>query len=220
MNSINRVVIIGAGGHAREVADIVRSQARHLGGPILLGCIVDSPNLSATHQDLPILGDWSWFDGADRADVGVICAVGNPTDRKRLALRATSLGLRFAKAVSPQAYIAESALLGEGAMIFPGAVISTHVYFGDHAIANSGSTIGHDGHIQDFVTISPGVHIAGNVSVGEGCYFGIGSSVIPRLSIGAWTIVGAGATVIQNVPDAVTVVGVPARPITTKQHLL
>jgi len=76
--------------------------------------------------------------------------------------------------------------------------------------------VDHDCEIEDFVHIAPGVHLAGGVLVGEGSLLGIGSSVIPYKRIGRWTIVGAGGVVVNDIPDCVTVVGVPARPIGDK----
>ena len=217
MDPTERVVIIGAGGHAREVADIIRHQSHDGAAPIPLGFVVDREYLTPEiDYELPILGDWSWFENADRERISVICAVGDPVVRKRWVQRAMSLGLRFTKVISPLAFVAPSAVVGEGVMIFPFSVISTAVAVGDHSIINTGSNISHDGKLHDFVTIGPGVHIAGNVSIGEGCYVGIGANVIERVSIGSWTIVGAGATVIHDLPEAVTAVGTPARPIKTR----
>ena len=219
MDSTKRVVIIGAGGHAREVADLFRHQAHNGRGVSPLGFVVESGHPAPeTCYDLPILGDWSWFDSADRRDIPVICAVGDPAVRKRLVQRAIELGLGFTTAVSPLAYVAPTACIDQGAMIFPYAVISTRVSVGHHSIINAASTISHDGKISDFVTISPGVHVAGNVSIGEGCFLGIGANVIERVSIDSWTIVGAGATVVNDLPASVTAVGIPARPIKTRER--
>jgi sugar O-acyltransferase (sialic acid O-acetyltransferase NeuD family) len=219
MDPTERVVIIGAGGHGQEVADIVRHQSHDGAARIPLGFIVDREYLTPEiNYELPVLGDWSWFENVDRGQISVICAVGDPVLRKRWVQRAMSLGLRFTKVISPSAFVAPTAVLGEGVMIFPFSMISTNVAVGNHSIINTGSNISHDGSIDDFVTIGPGVHIAGNVSIGEGCYLGIGANVIEQVSIGSWTTVGAGAAVIHNLPEAVTAVGVPARPIKTRAH--
>src|SRR5215510_7419059 len=168
MDSTESVVIIGAGGHAREVADIIRHQSRDGVGRIPLGFVVDRDYASLEiNYELPILGDWSWFEKADCQRISVICAVGDPVVRKRFVQRARSLGLRFTKVISPLAFIAPTAVLGEGVMVFPFSVISTGVMVGSHSIINTGSNISHDGRIHDLVTIGPGVHIAGNVSIGE-----------------------------------------------------
>jgi sugar O-acyltransferase (sialic acid O-acetyltransferase NeuD family) len=212
-----RVVIIGAGGHAREVAEILLHRERECGGPRLAGFVVDDPeNHRAEIGGLPVLGDWSWFDGAGGAGPAVVCAVGLPQSRKKLAARAAARGLQFASAVSPLAYVSGAARLGEGVMIFPHAFASAGSCVGDHAILNVGATVSHDAGVGPFATLGPGVRLAGNASVGEGCYLGINSSVIERVTVGGWATVGGGACVTRDLPGDVTAVGLPARVIKAK----
>lgn len=215
---MKRVTIIGAGGHGREVADILRHQAQHRPDLTILGFIDEDPTLHRrVINNLPVLGDWSWFESVDRSEIGVVCAVGLPQTRKRLAEHARSIGLSFINAISPQAHLSPDAKLGEGVMMFPHSFASTDSFIGDHTVVNVGATVSHDTKIGRYGTLNPGVHLAGNVLIGEGCYLGIGSSVIHGISIGPWTTVGAGAVVIRNLPDNVTAVGVPARVIKTKE---
>lgn len=211
---MKRVVIIGAGGHAREVAEIMRHQSQTRSELTVLGFVVEDLGLieGDTHG-IPVLGDWSWLEAVDQRDLAVICAVGAPEARKRIVERADSMGLSFVNAISPSAYLSPDAKIGRGVMIFPKTVVSTHSFIGDHAIINTGATISHDTRVGRYGTISPGVHVAGNVSLGEGCYLGIGSSVIHRISVGDWSVIGAGAAVTRDIPDNVTAVGVPAKVI-------
>jgi sugar O-acyltransferase (sialic acid O-acetyltransferase NeuD family) len=208
---VKRVAIIGAGGHGREVAEILRYQMQQHSGMSVLGFIDD--NLDLRQQiinDLPVLGDWTWFEGMDRGEVAVICAVGSPRVCMRLAQRAKSLGLAFVNAISPLAYVSPYAKVGEGIVMFPNTVANTGSFLGDHCILNVGATISHDTKIGPYSNINPGAHLAGNVSVGQGCYIGMGANVIQDKSIGDWTIVGAGAVVTKDIPANVTAVGVPA----------
>jgi sugar O-acyltransferase (sialic acid O-acetyltransferase NeuD family) len=210
---VKRVVIIGAGGHGREVSEILRQQSEDCAA-FVLGFIDDEPRLSEQIiNGLPVLGNWSWFENRDRDEIEVVCAVGFPEVRRRLVERATALGLSFGKAISGVANISQSAKIGRGVMIFPNTVVSTDCRIGDHSVINSGVTISHDSLIGDYATINPGVNVAGNVSIGEGCYLGVGSSVIHGVSIGAWTVIGGGAVVTKDLPENVTAVGVPARVI-------
>ena len=215
---MNRVVIFGAGGHGREVAEVLRDQAQRNSDISVLGFIVDDPGShSPIVNDLPILGDWSWFGTVDRAEIAIVCAVGLPKIRKRIVELAIGSGLSFFKAISPHAFVSPNANIGNGIMMAPNSVVSTASVIGDHVIINVGATISHDTRIGRYFTINPGVHVAGNVSVGEGCHLGIGCTVIQGINIGAWVTVGAGAAVISDLPDGVTAVGVPARIIETRR---
>jgi len=207
-----KVVIIGAGGHAREVLDILLT-CRANGHEIeLLGFIDENPdNHGRTLDGFPVLGDFRWFQGVDRGDIKVICAVGTPQVCHKLAQKARALGLRFASAISPQACISPHARIGSGVMIFPNVIVNTGAVIGDHVILNVAVTVSHDTVVGDFCNINPGVHLAGNVTVGEGCYIGMGTNVIQGTTIGPWSIIGAGAAVIRDIPPRVTAVGIPAR---------
>lgn len=209
-----KVVIIGAGGHAREVLDILLT-CRANGHEIEpLGFIDENPdNHGRVLDGFPVLGDFRWFEGVDRNEVEVICAVGTPQVCRKLVRKAQDLGLRFANAISPQAYISPHARIGQGVMIFPNVIVNTGAIIGDHVILNVAVTVSHDTVVGDFCNINPGVHLAGNVTVGEGCYIGMGANVIQGITIGPWSIIGAGAAVVGDIPPHVTAVGVPARVI-------
>lgn len=137
-----RVVIIGAGGHAREVLEILLA-CRADGHEVEpLGFIDENPDKHGQTLDgFPVLGDFRWFDGKDRDDIEVICAVGTPHACRKLAQQAASLGLRFASAISLQACISRHAHIGRGVMIFPNVVVNTGAVIGDHAILNVAVTV-------------------------------------------------------------------------------
>ncbi len=209
---MKRVVIIGAGGHGREVADILRHQALAVGEIEPIGFTDDNRDLHGQELDgLPVLGDWSWFDGADRRDIAVVCAVGSPQVCRRLAERARGIGLSFASVISPLAHISPYARLGKGVTVFPNVVINTGAFIDSHSILNVGVVVSHDATVGPYSNINPGAQLAGSVTIGEGCYIGMGASVIQGRSIGAWSVVGAGAVVIRDLPANVTAVGVPAK---------
>ncbi|MEW6125936.1 MAG: acetyltransferase [Acidobacteriota bacterium] len=218
MSKLQRIVIIGAGGHGREVADILRHQSQIQGQIDIVGFIDDNPALRGQLLDgVPVLGDWTWFEGVGRRDFAVITAVGNPLINQQLVERAHQLELKFVSAISPLAHLSSFARLGEGVTIFPHAVVNTNAFIASHVILNIGVSVSHDTQVGRYTNINPGAHLAGNVTVGEGCYIGMGANIIQGRTIGDWSIVGAGATVIADLPERVTAVGVPARIIKTRE---
>ncbi len=215
---MKQVVIIGAGGHGREVAEILRHQVRRGMGLSVLGFVDDDRSLHGQQVDgLPVLGDWTWFQCINRNEVSVICAVGLPHVCRRLVQRAQALGLSFVNAVSPLAHISAMACVGPGVTIFPHVVVNSGARLYGHCILNIGVSISHDTSVGSYCNLNPGVHVAGNVSIGEGCYIGMGANIIQGRSIGPWTTVGAGAAVIRDLPANVTAVGVPAKVIKTQE---
>ena len=210
------VVIIGAGAHGREILEILRQPATDR--LEVVGFVDDNPSLHGqTIDDAPVLGDWSWFEGIDRREVGVICGLGFSKTRKPMAEKALALGLKFVNAISPFAVISPTAKLGEGVVIYANSTVCSGSIIGDHVAINAGVVIGHDTRVDAYGTLNPGVNLAGNVRIGEGCLLGIGCSVIQGMTIGEWSTLGAGAVVIRNLPDNVTAVGVPAKIIETRE---
>ena len=207
---MRKVVIIGAGGHGREVADILRHQAsQDTVAP--LGFVDENTSLHGQEVDgLPVLGDWSWFEGPHAEGVAVVCAVGTPSVCAKLVRRAEGLGLPFVRAVSPLAYVSTRARLGEGVTLFPHAVVNPGATLGDYSILNLGATVSHDVAIGSCCNINPGARLAGDVRVEKGCYIGMGAQLIQGVTVGAWSTVGAGAVVIRDLPPRCTAVGVPA----------
>ena len=215
---MKRIIIIGAGAHGREVAEIVHHRSQADKTMSAIGFIDEDHSLRDQLIDtLPVLGDWSWFDGVDRSEIAVICASGSSKARFKMVQRARALGLSFANAIFPLAYISPNARIGEGVVVYYSGIACTGSSIGNHAIINSGAIVSHDTHVGDYSTLNPGVNLAGNVTVGEGCSLGIGCNVIQGIRIGPWTTIGAGAVVTQDLPPNVTAVGVPARVVKTTE---
>lgn len=208
------VVIIGAGGCAREILDIIDAVNAHENLFEMLGYIVDpqfgSPG--AVVNDRPILGGYEWLENHSD-EVLVVCGVGPSHHRYRLVKRAMAIGCQFCTLVHPGAVLTRWVELGQGVVIAAGCILTNQIRIGDHVQVNVACTISHDVTMADFVTLAPGVHVSGNVSLGEGAYVGAGASLIQKIHVGQWSITGAGSTVIKEVPANTTVVGVPARVI-------
>ncbi|WP_028546020.1 acetyltransferase [Paenibacillus taiwanensis] len=214
MSCSRKTVIIGAGGHAKVVIDILRSMPQLE----IVGCI-DRSNVRTVMQ-LPVLGDDDLLPQLWNADVKhAFVAIGNNQIRQRLAKRATEIGFTLINAVSPYAHISESASLGSGIAIMPGAIVNAEAVIDNYAIINTSSSIDHECYIGESCHVAPGSHLSGNVHVQEGAFLGTGTTVIDGIHIGAWTVVGAGSVVVRNIPAQCLAYGVPARIIPHQQSL-
>ncbi len=207
------LVIVGAGGVGRAAAATVAAINAERPTWRLLGFLDDQRARQGEHlSDLPLLGGTGWLAGRD--EVAAHVAIGSPALRRRIVRRLSALGVRtFATLVHPSVQLPPSARIGPGCFIYPGAIIDVDVTIGAHVIVNINSAICHDDQLADYVTIAPGVSLGGAVRLGEGAELGIGSCTIQGVSVGAWSVVGAGAAVISDLPANCTAVGVPARVI-------
>jgi len=209
---LERVVIIGAGGFARELLDVFDAINAVEASFDVLGFIVDSPfgTPGTSVNAKPILGDFAWL--ADNAKkVKAICGVGASDHRFGLIKRAEETGVRFCNAIHPRAVMTSWVNLGHGTVVTAGAVLTNQIHLGNHVHVNLNCTIGHDAVAEDFVTLAPGVNVSGRVTLRQGCYVGTGANIIENIEIGAWSIVGAGATIVKDVPRDVTVLGNPGK---------
>lgn len=209
----DKALLYGAGGHAKVIIDILEKEGRYE----IAGIIDDNSKLQGKHlQGYKIIGGFEVLLSSDYQGCKLIIAIGENRVRKGLYERVKVLGYEFASAVHPSAQIAKDVSLGCGTVVMANAAINPGAVIGKQVIINTGATIDHDCVLGDFVHISPGAHLAGNVTVGELTHIGIGASVVPGVKIGRNSIIGAGAVVIDDIPDNVTAVGVPARVI--KEH--
>ena len=214
---MRKVVIIGAGGFAREVLDVLEAVNNVDATYEILGFIVDPQYAKpgTILNDKPVLGGFDWLE-AHREEVLAICGVGAPDLRYRMVARARSAGVRFFSVIHPGATLTRWTTIGEGTIITAGCILTNRIRIGDHVQVNLDCTVGHDAAIGDFVTLAPGVHVSGNVTLGEGASVGTGANIIEKKTVGAWSTLGAGTTVILDVPDNSTVVGVPGKVVKTR----
>lgn len=201
------VIVIGAGGHAKVIIEILRETPDWR----LVGCLSRQP-AGETVSTLTVLGGDEdlplWLaKGVRHAFV----AIGDNATRARVATAAGALGFRLINAVSTHAVVSPSAVLGNGVAVMGGVVINAESKIGDGSIVNTGATVDHDCRIGAYCHVAPGTHLAGGVTLGEGVFLGIGGSIIPRVTIGEWTTVGAGAVVTRDIPARAFATGVPAR---------
>lgn len=216
---MKRIVIVGTGGCAREVHQIIEDINQRTPSWAVAGFLDDNLAMQGAQvHGLPVLGGLACLADAALDDVAVVVGIGNPAIRRRIVGRIVDLAgpRQFPVLVHPQAQVGNRVALGEGSVVWQAAVITTDVVLGRHVIINTCSTISHDADIGDYVTFAPSVSVAGNVRLGEGTDLGIASCIIHGKTVAQWSIIGAGAVVINNIDANVTAVGVPARAIKTR----
>lgn len=216
MDGLKPLVIIGAGGHGREMLDLVNAVNKLAMTYNMLGYLVDPAYMPAgsSVRQYKVLGGIDWL--ANHPTTHVICGIGDSRLRAQVVARINQHDAIFPSLIHPSALLTKDvAISDEGVMITAGAVLTSNIVIGNHVHINIGATISHDCVLEPFVTISPGVNIAGNVTVGAESFLGIGCSIIEKVNIGRRVVVGAGSVVIRDVPDNTTVVGVPAKVIKT-----
>lgn len=202
-----RLIILGAGGHGRVVAESARTA-----GLDPIGFADDNPRLlHAVVLDLPVLGNTDHIEAGALPCDALLLGVGD--NRIRLALWRRFQGGRLALPAvrHAHAWVSPSAKLGTGTVVMAAAVVQTNCRLGAAVIINTAASVDHDAVVGDGVHIAPGARLAGNVTVGDGTHIGIGASVIEGIHIGAGCLIAAGAVVVRDVPDGERVAGCPAR---------
>lgn len=217
---MKNIIIIGAGGFAREVALLIEDINKEKNEWILLGNIEEyTLNIGKDLNGVKVLGTFDWVSKNYHDELYYVCGVGNPYLKERFSKTAEGYGLIPATLIHPNVIISKYNDIGEGCIICAGCIITVNAKLGKHVIVNLDSTIGHDSIIGDYSTILPGVHISGNVNIGDKCDIGTGAAIIPKVNIGCKSIIGAGAVVLKDIPDSCTAVGVPAKIIKYNRNL-
>jgi len=204
-NPDKRVCLLGAGGHAKVIIDILERMGRYrihglfdnnqaLWGQSLLGYTIIGGEAAQK--------EWTSL---------LIISIGDNRIRDRLACALRQEHASFAKAIHPGASISRDVRIGDGSVVMAGVVLNADTRIHEHVIVNTSASVDHDCVIQDAVHIAPGAHLCGGVAVGKRSLVGAGATVIPNISIGCDVVIGAGATVVEDVPDRVMVLGTPAR---------
>jgi sugar O-acyltransferase (sialic acid O-acetyltransferase NeuD family) len=204
---MNRLAILGASGHGKVVADL----AEEAGWTEVVFFDDRWPELTAVGawsvkgntQDL--LKSLSLMDG-------VIVAIGANKIRMEKYRQLHQQGAALVCLIHPSAVISRYSHIGCGSVVMAGAVVNVDARIGDACIVNTSATIDHDCVLEDAVHISPGAHLAGDVRVQECSWIGIGANVRQQIVIGRDVIVGAGAVVVENLPDKCVAFGIPAKP--------
>ncbi len=211
-----KIIIVGAGGHAQVVTDILLSMQKYNSSIQPIGFVDDDLNLIGKKiLGLPVSNTIAHL--SEISHDAVVISIGNNRARKRLFESLHKNGERVITACHPQAIIGADVVIGEGCMICAGVVINTGSVVGENVILNTSCSIDHHNVIADHCHIAPGVHLGGEVAIGTGSIVGIGATVMPRCHIGEWSTIGAGACVIKSITAGLTVVGVPAKPLKRRE---
>lgn len=213
-----QIAIYGAGGFAREVAWLVQScnepdEVYHV------VCFIDDDvnKQGIILNEVPVIS----LEAAKKRfpNASVVGGIGSPQTREELIKRAAAMGFATETIIYPHIERSQWIEIGEGTVICAGNILTTNITLGRHVQINLDCTIGHDVIMGDFATLAPGVHVSGCVHLGRRVYIGTGAVVIngtqeAPLIIGDDVVIGAGACVTKSIAAGLTVVGVPAKPLT------
>lgn len=196
------IVILGAGGHARVLVDVIREGHRDL---TIIAAVDDADDAPADVLGVPVIGGTDRLaelraGGVDRAALGVGAVTHNAT-RAQLYAQLESLGFRVPTLIHPRASIEPSVRMGSGNQIFAGAVVGSNATLGDNVIVNSGVVVSHDCSIASHVHLTPGAILAGGVIVGENTVVGMGVTIYLGVKVGRDVVISNGVHVFHDVPD-------------------
>lgn len=200
-----KVIIIGAGGHGKVIADIIIASQ-----DTMIGFLDDRSEKGSLVSGYPVLGTSS--DCALFPDCSFVIAIGVNQIREAMAKR---YHLKWYTAIHPSAILGSDVQVGEGTVIMANAVINASAVIGKHCIINTGAVIEHDNVIEDYAHISPHATLCGTVRIGKLTHIGAGAIIKNNCCVPADCTIGAGGVVIKDIQEAGTYVGIPVRRISS-----
>lgn len=199
-----QLVIIGASGHGKVAADIAKKM--DVWEKIIF---LDDFSEDKLILDYPIIGKTDLKNNY-KNDSDFFVAIGNQKVRRQMIEELFDNKFNITTLIHPSAILDDTVIIDQGSIVMAGVVINSSVSVGKGCIINTSTSIDHDCQIANYVHLSPGVHLAGNVNIGKNTWLGIGSKVINNIDIAEDIIVGAGAVVVLNLHKEGTYKGVPA----------
>jgi len=208
------LLIFGAGGFGREVAWIVERLNKVSPTWNLLGFMDDADDIQGTLiNGYPVLGKTG--DIRNYPNAYFVVAVGASKIREQIVsnMKTIDPSIQFGTVIDPSVEMSDRVTIGEGTIICAHSIITVNVEINSHVIINLNCTIGHDSVIRDFATLYPSVNLSGITNINRAVELGTGMQIIQGKTVGKYSIVGAGAVVVRDIPAKCTAVGNPAKPI-------
>ncbi|GAA0787483.1 acetyltransferase [Roseibium denhamense] len=189
------LILLGAGGHAKVIADLASAQDRTVMGHVSPGVPIGSPvgQSEIIGNDLDELSD-------QYMDYEFFVAIGDNRIRLRELFRLERAGVQITTLIHPRAYVSKDVQVGSGSVIMAGAVVQAGTRIGRACVINTGATVDHDCHVEDGAFIAPGATICGTVTIGQLSFVGAGANVAPNKTLGNNVFIGIGVSVIDNIP--------------------
>ncbi|MEW1955043.1 acetyltransferase [Terrabacter sp. NPDC080008] len=197
-------VVLGAGGHARSVVDVLERA-----GQSVVAVSGHAPEGQPWHVDV-LADDDAAVELATARGLRLVVAIGASATRTRLVRELLARGLRVPPVVASTATVSDRSLLGDGCVVLEHAHVGPASHLGEGVLVNTAAVVEHDCSIGVGVHLAPGAVVLGGACVGDGTLVGSGARVLPLVTVGSGVTVGAGAVVTGHVADGQTVVGVPA----------
>ena len=199
-----KIIIIGASGHGKVIADIVTKS-----NDAIVGFLDDNKNTNESFMGYPILGSCDKYKKY-KDTCEFIIAIGNQYVRERIVKNLK--GVKWYTAIHPQSVVSPSEVeIGKGTVVMANSVINASSKIGEHSIINTSSVVEHDNVIGNYAHISVGAKLGGNVKVNDRTWIGIGATIKNGVSICSDCMIGAGTVVVKNIDTKGTYIGNPAR---------
>lgn len=212
---VGNVVIFGAGGHGKVVADILEKKQKYK----IVGFLDGGKSVDYEIFGYKVLGDENYLNDIDRIYGGIV-AIGDNWIRSIIVNKILSIkpDFKFINAIHPSAEIGRGVSFGCGNVVMANAVINSDTKIGNHCIINTKSSVDHDNTIGDFVTFAPGSTVGGNGTYGDYSTVSLGAKIIHGINVGEHTVIGAGSVVVDDIEPYKVAYGTPAKVVRTRKE--
>ena len=200
-----KLIIIGASGHGKVVADIAEKLHRYEE----IAFLDDNTSLREC-MGYPVVGKSDEIEKyRNKADFFV--AIGNSEIRKNVMQHLKEMHVSIPTLIHPAAVVGSHVTIGEGTVVMAGAVINPDTVIGTGSIINTCASVDHDCRVGDYVHVAVGAHLCGNVEIRQGTWIGAGVTIKNNVRICDNCMIGVGAAVVKDISKTGTYIGVPAK---------